>query len=66
MYSAATSTPSDDLRAKFDQCIAARNNGTANAIDDFICPSASVGAQQDIAFQIAIDTSFRKLDREVE
>ncbi len=65
-YSAATSTPSSELKAKFDQCVSARDKGTADAIEDFICPSASVGAQQDIAFQIALDMSFRKIDREVE
>ena len=66
VYSAATATPSSELIAKFDQCNAARKNGTANAIDNFICLSSNVSTQQDIAFQIALDMLFRKIDTDIE
>ena len=58
--------PDTDLKSKFEQCVEARANGTAQSISDFICPSGKVSSQYDIAYQIAVDIAFRKLDREVE
>lgn len=59
-------SPDDDLKSKFEQCVTARANGTAESISDFVCPAGKVGSQYDIAYQIAIDIAFKKLDKEVE
>jgi hypothetical protein len=58
--------PDAELNGKFEQCVTARANGTSGAISDFVCPSGKVQSQYDIAYQIAVDIAFKKLDKEVE
>jgi hypothetical protein len=58
--------PDTELKSKYEQCVTARANGTAASISDFVCPAGKVGSQYDIAYQIAVDIAFKKLDKEVE
>ncbi len=46
-------------------CLEAREQGRAKTIKEYVCPDGVMG-DQDVAYQVVLDSEFRKIDRDAE
>ncbi|MDP2090108.1 MAG: hypothetical protein Q8K30_00795 [Candidatus Gracilibacteria bacterium] len=50
-------------QGQIEQCVSANDNGTTRSIEDFVC---IVGTNEEITYQIVLDTLFKNLDDQMD
>lgn len=70
-FSELTLTPTEAI-SKTDECIKARTNGTANAIDEYLCPSGDFGYEDNrpltrdqLAYNITVNLLLNESDKKM-
>ena len=57
---------SSAYKGKIEDCLAKRKAGTAKSITEYVCPEGKVQNEFDVAYQVVLDSEFKKLDKEVK